>query len=158
MVLNDFEGEADALSTYKGPSSNVTVELSTAQAHSGKQSVFVKTDCKDWTGAVYSLADGQNDWTGLSTLKMWVYGSNSGNKFNVILEDKSGEQHTTQLMDSFSGWKEISIALARFKARTDYQPGTADKNGNLDMPLKTVQFCVGIGGTYDLYFDDFSVE
>lgn len=157
-VVSDFEGE-ETLNVYNGPSSKVAVDFSTEQAKSGTRSAKVMNETKDWGGAILELTEAQADWTGYNFFRMWVYGSNSGNTFFTDIEElESGELFRATFKDDFEGWKQLEIDLRTLKSRSDYQNPGAKADKVFQSPIKTVQFCCTTAGTFNLYFDDFTVE
>lgn len=158
LVIADFEDSKRPVITYAGPGSTMTAEYQTAIVHGGKQALKTKMDTSNWAGTLIELSGATADWTGYSKLKLWVYGSKSGRRFNIDLEEKGKEQCRYTITDDFEGWKEFVIKLSEFLPRTDWQPNDADKNGKLDFPLKTIQFFTSASFGSTLYFDDISIE
>jgi len=158
LLISDFEDSKQPINTYAGGNSTVTAEYQTAIVHSGKQALKVFQKVSDWGGALIELPAEKADWTGFTTLKMWIYGGKSGGKFNIDLEELGREQFRYTITDDWSGWKEISIKLSEIPVRSDWQASDAKKNGKLDFPLKTIQFFTSSSFNGTLFFDDISVE
>jgi len=157
-VISDFEGK-ESLGQYTGPNSKIVVEASGDQAKSGTQSVKVENKTTDWAGAVLELTPAQADWNGYNYLRMWVYGSKSGNTFYTDIEEATdGELFRTTFVDDFAGWKLLEIDLRTVQSRSDYRNSSAKVNKKFESPIKTIQFCCTASGSFTLYFDDFSVE
>jgi hypothetical protein len=158
LLISDFEDSKQPISTYAGGGSKVTTEYQTATVHGGKQALKVYQNVSNWGGALIELPKEKADWTGYTTLKMWIYGGKTGRKFNIDLEEAGKEQFRYTITDDWTGWKEFSIKLAEIYARSDWQPPDANKNYKLDFPLKTIQFFTSSSFDGTLIFDDISVE
>lgn len=157
VIIADFEDAANKIITYAGPKSVIKADFSKEKVHGGTQSCKVENNTADWAGALVSLSEANNNWTGSKTFRMWVFGSKSGNAFNVDIEESGSEQLRYTLSDDFAGWKEIVVPLSEFKSRTDWQADGAAVNGKLDMPMKSVQFCTTTLGQFTVYIDDISI-
>jgi len=56
--------------------------------------------------------------------------------------------------DNFKGWRRIICPFNEFFPRGDWQPDSADKNANLDFPIKSFQFEPRPESKGGVYFDD----
>ncbi len=158
IVIANFEYDSPQVTTYQGPQSKVSAVYIKDIVNKGKQSLHVMNDTKDWGGALLGLSDELADWSAYNTYKMWVYGKNSGCGFTITLEEtKDLELWVYPVVDNWKGWKQIIIPLKSFTERADWQPDKAVKNGKIDYPLKSFQFCTTANGTFDLYFGQIEV-
>jgi hypothetical protein len=92
-------------------------------------------------------------WQEYNAFSFYVYGSDSKTKIAFDIKDNGGEIWRYMFEDNFTGWKQITCPFADFFPRTDWQPDSADKNGNLDFPLKSYQFEPLPESKGTLYFD-----
>jgi len=155
IFINDFEDPLDKIYTYSGEKSKVIYYYTNNFSPEGKSSLYVKIESLDWAGVLIGLGNQKGDWSGMNYFKMKVYGKNSGETFNITIEDKDSEGFNYELKDNFSGWKEIFIPINEFKQRKDWQNEKAIKNGIIDYPLKNLQFCRTQKANLELFFDDF---
>jgi len=170
LLIDDLEGEIsgvpDGTVDYgAGNGSNVEVSASTEIKQSGSQSIKVVYDAvpggymyvargielsakkADWLVKPADIA-----WEKYQAISFYMYGTNSGVDVAVDIKDNGNEMWRFILKDDFTGWKQIICAFEQFFARDDWQPDLADKNGQLDYPIKSYQFEPRSGkGT--LYFD-----
>ena len=155
-LINNFEGKAET-NSWKGGSSSITVAVSAEKFYGGAKSLKVDAAQKDYCGFALVLTPDQTDWTGYAALKFWTLGTASGTSYNVYLEEDKGEQLLLgTVKDDSAGWKEVTMALADAKSRSDYQASTATVDGVLQYKMKTVQFAPN-AGTMTFYIDDISL-
>lgn len=162
ILVADFEESNPDVQVYNGSASKISFEFAADVVHDGKVSVLVKTQLNDWALALYNLPEGKNDWTGMTTFKMWVYGSGSKYAYDVEIQDNDQELLMYVLKDTWTGWQQVVIPLNKFKRRSDYQDSKAKLNGKIDYPLKTIQFFnvnnASCGNKpFSIYFDQFEV-
>lgn len=170
LVIDDFEGAISGgpegtVDFGTGNGSSLEVTASTDIKQSGKQALKVTFDAVP-SGYMW-IARGQNldsknagwllktediAWEKYSAISFYMYGTNSGIDVAFDIKDSGNEIWRFIVKDDFKGWKQIVCAFDKFYARDDWQPDTADKNGQIDFPLKSYQFEPRSGkGT--LYFD-----
>lgn len=162
IKIADFEDSTLELVTFADSGSKITPTYTTDIFQEGKQSVLVEARTANWAGVVLILEGDKADWSGMTTFKMWVYGSESKKRFDVQFEDKDGELFLENIKDDFAGWKQFVFKINEIKPRKDYQDPKAKLNKIIDYPLKTLQFCTtnsgsGGSGKLQLYFDNFEV-
>jgi len=158
MVVADFEDASRAIVTFAGPKSSIKTEYVTDIVHSGKSALKVTENTSDWTGALLEFKEEGGDWSSYSQLRIWIYGSKNGQYFNIDFEDKGMEQFRYSIANDFQGWQEFVIPFSKVPVRSDYQAPSASRNGHIDWPLKTLQFCTASNFKGSLVFDDISVE
>jgi len=158
LILADFEDSTREVGTYAGPKSKVTVEYQSALVHGGTQALKVTENTSDWAGALLVLDAEKGNWAAYSQLHFWLYGTKTGDYFNIDLEDAGAEQFRASFANDFQGWKEFTVPFSDFPQRSDYQAPDAKKNRKIDWPLKTVQFFTSSQFKGFLVFDDLSVE
>lgn len=175
VVLDDFEGVVSGgaegtVDFGAGNGSAVEVTATTEQTHGGKQSLKVAYDAisggyiyvakgakLDAKKADWKVKPGEIDWATFNALSVWVYGTDSKASVALDVKDNGGEIWRSSFVDDFKGWKQIAVLFSELKARDDWQPDNADKNGTLDFPLSSYQFEPLTPGKGVLYFDDVEV-
>ncbi len=160
LLITSFEGDpaAEMGGSWHGGSSSIAFELSAEQARSGAKSLKVTSSNSDYCGLAVMVPADKNDWTGYTTLKLWVFGDGAGLAVRAYIEEGGGEQFVASFADDFKGWKEISLPFGGFKSRTDYQASDAKVDRVLQVDkVKTVQFDTSSGSSV-LYYDDISVS
>ncbi|MGW0805217.1 glycoside hydrolase family 3 N-terminal domain-containing protein [Nonomuraea sp. NPDC002799] len=90
-----------------------------------------------WGGWSHDLAATQ-DWTAYEGFSFWVNGAASGQRIFFELKDGGGGPGNAELFESSftddtAGWRQIKVPFADFTRRTDYQPGGAPTDGELDL-------------------------
>ncbi|HNX81015.1 MAG TPA: carbohydrate binding domain-containing protein [Candidatus Omnitrophota bacterium] len=175
VQLDDFEGviSGGAEGTVDfgaGNGSAVEVTATPEQAHGGKQSLKVVYDAV--SGGYMYIAKGTKldakkadwkvkpedvNWKEFNAISVWVFGADSKETVAIDVKDNGGEIWRSTFVDDFKGWKQIAILFNEFKARDDWQPDSADKNGTLDFPVRSYQFEPLTPGKGVLYFDDVEI-
>lgn len=158
IVLDDFEGvisggESGTVDFGSGGGSNVEVNASKEIKYHGEQSLEIKFDAVAggymWVGRGYDL-DVQGaaawliepkdiDFSKVNAISFYMHGTNTGAQVAIDLVDSGYEYWRYLLEDNFSGWKEFVLPFSDFLARGDWQPDKADKNAELNFPIKVFQ-------------------
>lgn len=92
-------------------------------------------------------------WEGYGAISFYVYGTGSKAKIAFDIRDKGMEMWRFIIEDDSAGWKKFVAGFDKFTARDDWQPAAADKNGQLDFPIKAYQFEPLPEAKGILYFD-----
>ena len=172
LLLDDFEGEIaggeqGTVDYGSGNGSIVEVKGSKEIKYHGEQSLAVTFDAVSggyiWVARGYDLTvKGAGAWlvepkdidfTKYNTVSFSMYGADTKNQVAVDMVDSGGEYWRYLIEDNFTGWKEVVIPFSDFFSRGDWQPDKADKNGELDFPLKAFQFEPRPEGKGTIYFD-----
>jgi len=172
LLIDDFEGAISGgpegtVDFGAGNGSAVQVLAATDIKHSGSHSLKVDYDALAG-GYIYvakgSGLDAKNagwlvkpediDWKAYKAIIFYMYGSDSKVDVAFDIKDSGGELWRFIVKDDFTGWKPILCPFAEFFARSDWQPESADKNGNIDFPLKHYQFEPLPEAKGVLYFDE----
>jgi len=171
FLIDDFEGSISGgpegtVDFGAGNGSSVIVTAATDIKYAGSQSL--KVDYNAITGGYMWIAKGfgldaknakwlfspENiPWNKYKAISFYAYGSDSKAKVAFDIKDNGNEIWRFIIEDNFKGWKKIVCAFADFYARSDWQPDNADKNGNLDFPIKSYQFEPLPEARGTLYFD-----
>lgn len=171
LLLDDFEGAVtggfDGSFDYgSGNGAQVELTASTDIKESGAQSIKVVYDAPadgylwiargfglDASNTAWLVKNDQIDWSAYNAFSFHMYGSASGAQVAFDVKDSGNEMWRFMTTDDTEGWKQVIAPLSGFFARGDWQPDGADKNAQLDFPLKSFQFEPRpvSGGT--LYFD-----
>ncbi len=171
LLLDDFEvsvssGPEGTVDFGSGNGSSVEVSASTDIKHSGKQALKVVYDAVpggyiyvargtglDAKNANWIVKPADVKWEEYNAISFYMYGTDSKAKIAFDLKDNGGELWRFILEDNFKGWKQIICSFDKFMVRDDWQPDGADKNGQLDFPIKIFQFEPLPGSKGTLYFD-----
>ena len=172
LLLDDFEGvisggEQGTVDFGSGGGSTVDVSASKETKYHGEQALEVKFDAMDggymWVARGYDLTvKGAGAWlvepkdidfSKYNAVSFYIYGANSKAQVAIDLVDSGFEYWRYLIDDNFSGWKEFTIPFSDFFARGDWQPEKADKNGQLNFPIKAFQFEPRPAAKGTLYFD-----
>lgn len=162
LIVTGFEDSSEAITTFADGASKIAVSYVTDIAYEGKQAVKVEANTSAWCGTVYEVPEGKGDWTGMTTFKLWIYGSNSKKGYDVEINDAGKELFLYPIKDNWEGWKQVIIPLKKFVSRSDYQDSKAKINRKIDYPIQQIQFFnannnSGGSGKLVLYFDLFEV-
>ncbi len=171
LLVDDFEGAItggpDGTVDYgAGNGSAVTVTADTGIKNTGSQSIKVAYDSiqdgymyiargfgLDARNTAWLVDNKTIDWKVYNAFSFFMYGSGSKAQVAFDIKDSGNEIWRFMVTDDFSGWNEIVCAFTDFFPRGDWQPDSADKNAQLDFPVKSFQFEPRTIGTGTLYFD-----
>ena len=171
LLLDDFEivvsnGAEGTVDFGSGNGSAVEVTQARDIKHSGNQSLKVVYDAVeggyiyvargtglDAKNANWAIKPSDIKWTEYSAMSFFVYGTDSKAKIAFDIKDNGGEIWRFITEDDFVGWKEVVVNFDKFVVRDDWQPDGADKNAQLDFPIKVFQFEPLPGSKGTLYFD-----
>jgi hypothetical protein len=171
LLLDDFEGTISGgpegtVDFGAGGGSLVEVAADTKTKNSGNQSLKITFDAVSggymWIAKGFGL-DAKNsgwlvkpadiNWQEFNALAFYMFGSDSKAKIAFDIKDNGNELWRFMIEDNFKGWKKIICPFNEFFARGDWQPDNADKNANLDFPIKSFQFEPRPVAKGTLYFD-----
>jgi len=171
LLLDDFEvtvsgGPEGTVDFGAGNGSSVDVSASSEVKNSGNQALKVVYDAVaggymyiargaglDAKNANWTLKPEDVKWAEFKAISFYVYGTDSRAMIAFDIKDNGGELWRFMLEDNFKGWKQIICEFDKFMVRDDWQPENADKNGQLDFPVKIFQFEPLPGSKGTLYFD-----
>lgn len=172
LLIDGFEavisgGPTGTVDFGSGGGSSVEVTAAKDIKHAGSQSLKVVFDAVPggymWIARGYGL-DAKNslwlvqpeviDWGKYKGISFYMFGSNSGAAAAVDIKDNVGEIWRYLVTDNFKGWQKVECLFSGFSARSDWQPDSADKNGQLDFPVKSYQFEILPAAKGTLYFDE----
>lgn len=171
LLIDDFEGTISGgpdgtVDFGSGGGSAVDVAADTDIKYSGKQSIKVTYDAisggymwvakgfdLDAKNAGWLVLSGDIKWNEYDAVSFYMYGNDSKTKIAFDIKDNGNEMWRYMLEDNFKGWKQIICPFNEFFVRGDWQPETADKNANLDFPIKSFQFEPRPEAKGALYFD-----
>lgn len=171
LLIDDFEGEVsggmDGTFDYgAGNGAQVAVSAAMDIKHSGDQSIQVTYDAPadgymwvargfglDAARTAWSVKNDQIAWEDYSAFSFYIYGTGSGAEIAFDLKDGGNEMWRFMFTDDTAGWKQIVAPFSSFFVRDDWQPDAADKNEELDFPVKSFQFEPRPISSGTLYFD-----
>lgn len=171
LLIDDFEisvsgGPEGTVDFGSGNGSGVEVTQATDIKNTGNQALKVVYDAApggyiyvargtglDAKNANWSLKPEDIKWENYSAISFYIYGTDSKAKIAFDIKDNGGEIWRFMLEDNFKGWKQIVCKFDKFMVRDDWQPDGADKNGQLDFPIKVFQFEPLPESKGTLYFD-----
>ena len=171
LLLDDFEGQISGgpdgtVDFGSGGGSAVEVTAAEDVKYSGKQSLKVVYSAVPggymWVARGFGL-DAKNtnwlikpqdiDWNKYNAFSFYMYGSETKTQVAFDIKDNGNEMWRFMLEDNFKGWKRIACPFKEFFVRGDWQPDSADKNANLDFPVKSFQFEPRPEAKGTVYFD-----
>ena len=171
LLIDDFEGAitggAQGTVDYgSGNGSSVVVTGAADIKNTGNQSLKLVYDSVaggymwiargfglDASNAIWLVKNDEIAWKDYTALAFYLYGSNSKTQVAVDIKDNGNEIWRLIITDDFNGWRQIVCPFDSFFARGDWQPDAADKNAQLDFPLKSYQFEPLPESKGTLYFD-----
>lgn len=119
-------------------------------------------DVTGYGGFTEDLATPQ-DWSHYGGFSFWVKGTGSGQRIEYEIKDGGADGEHSELWqnfftDSSNSWRQIQTPFSDFVRRSDYQPGGAPNDGNLDL-VSMWGYAVNVPSNSqgDLTFDDFAV-
>jgi len=171
LLLEDFEisvsnGPEGTVDFGAGNGSIVTVTAASDIKNSGNQSLRVVYDAVpggyiyvsrgsglDAKNANWTIKPSDIKWEDYSAISFYVYGTDSKGKIAFDIKDNGGEIWRFITEDDFNGWKRVVCSFDKFVVRDDWQPQDADKNAQIDFPIKIFQFEPLSESKGTLYFD-----
>jgi hypothetical protein len=158
VLLDDFEnpvsaGPQGSVDFGSGAGSSLDVSASSGEKYSGNQSLKVVFDAVSggymWVARGFGL-DAKNstwlikpeaiNWKDFSAFSFYMFGSDSKAKIAFDIKDDGNEMWRFIVEDNFTGWKQVVCPFKDFFARGDWQPDNADKNAQMNFPIKSFQF------------------
>ncbi len=156
VMLDSFEGEISAQTVDFGSAEGTSLKvLADKEVKAcGQQSLKIDYNLKrggymwiargkglDIAGAnKWEIQPDEINWHRYNAFSIQMYGADSGAVIAFDIKDSGGELWRFLLDDDFSGWKEIVCLFDEFFPRGDWQPETAQANGELDFPVVSFQF------------------
>ncbi len=171
LLLDDFEvlvsnGPEGTVDSGSGNGSTVEVTQAVDIKNTGNYSLKVVYDAVsggyiyvargtglDAKNAQWPLNSSNVKWEDYSAVSFYVFGTNSKAKIAFDIKDSGSEIWRFITEDDFKGWKRVVCSFDKFMVRDDWQPNDADKNGQIDFPIKVFQFEPLPGSKGILYFD-----
>ena len=108
----------------------------------------------DARNSSWLVKPGDIKWKDYSSIAFYMYGSDSKTDIAFDVKDNGGELWRFMVSDNFKGWKQVVCKFKDFVPRSDLQPDNADKNSELDFPLKSYQWEPRPTAQGVLYFDE----
>ena len=171
LLIDDFEidicgGPSGSVDYGTGEGSSLEVGAAKEIKYSGEQSLKIIYDAVaggymsvargfelDSDNAGWLIKPSDIDWEKFNAFSLYMYGSNSKARIAFDIKDGGNEMWRIMIEDDFEGWKQIICPFDDFFARGDWQPYDADKNANLDFPIKSFQFEPRPEAKGTVYFD-----
>lgn len=140
LVFDDFDDRENrnSLGGLAGPfsaggTSDPTLTLSTAAAHSGRRGLAINYSfpigqfCGYFSLATVAGDTGQRDLSSYANLEFWVKGQSGGEKFKVEFKNSSGKQSQMQITDFLVGgvtatYQKVSIPVSTFTITSTTNP------------------------------------
>ncbi|MCX7956970.1 MAG: glycoside hydrolase family 9 protein [Endomicrobia bacterium] len=130
-ILDNFEKVKLDWGSYKGSSSELTVQISALNQKFGEKSLKFDFINKDYVGIVYN---NNIDWSTYKNIKMWVYATQRC-KIHFVIEERKEKTfwgYDYDLLEA-NKWINIELPFESFSVDKDYQPGNKeDKILNLE--------------------------
>jgi hypothetical protein len=108
----------------------------------------------DAKNSSWLVKPGEIKWKDYGAIAFYMYGSGSKTDIAFDVKDNGGELWRCMISDNFKGWKQVVCKFSDFVPRSDWQPDNADKNSELDFPLKSYQWEPRPTAQGVLYFDE----
>lgn len=171
LLIDDFEiaitgGPDGTVDFGAGNGSSVEVTESTDIKNSGNKAMKVVYDAVgggyiyvsrgtglDAKNAGWNINPSDIKWEEYNAISFYVYGTDSKARIAFDIKDNGGEIWRFVTEDDFKGWKRVVCNFDKFVVRDDWQPESADKNLQLDFPIKIFQFEPLSESKGTLYFD-----
>lgn len=171
LLIDDFEvsvtnGPDGTVDFGAGNGSNVEVTEAVDIKNSGNKALKVAYDAVgggyiyvsrgtglDAKNANWTIKPSDIKWEEYNAISFYVYGTDSKTKIAFDIKDNGGEIWRFVTEDDFTGWKRVVCNFEKFVVRDDWQPENADKNSQLDFPIKIFQFEPLAESKGILYFD-----
>ena len=171
LLIDDFEiaitgGPDGTVDFGAGNGSSVEVTESADIKNSGNKAMKVVYDAVgggyiyvsrgtglDAKNANWNINPSDIKWEEYNAISFYVYGTDSKARIAFDIKDNGGEIWRFVTEDDFKGWKRVVCNFDKFVVRDDWQPESADKNLQLDFPIKIFQFEPLSESKGTLYFD-----
>jgi Carbohydrate binding domain (family 11) len=171
LLIDDFEisiigGPEGTVDFGAGNGSNVEVTEGVDIKNSGNKALKVVYDAVnggyiyvsrgtglDAKNANWTIKPSDIKWEEYNAISFYVYGTDSKAKIAFDIKDNGGEIWRFLTQDDFKGWKRVVCNFDKFVVRDDWQPENAEKNSQLDFPIKIFQFEPLPESKGTLYFD-----
>jgi hypothetical protein len=162
-ILDSFDdGDVSDWRDFFGGGSIMSHRLSSSRAKSGTTSMklMYTVAAGGYVGVEKLFSSGAGDWSGGSSLEVWVDGEGSRHTMRVQIYDAGWERWQMDVVVDFDGWQLVSMPFAQF-TRSPWQPSSAVQNGSRDLAgvrgMSIIPLAPG-GATGALYLDSMTVQ
>ncbi|TMR19463.1 glycosyl hydrolase [Nonomuraea zeae] len=144
LTITDFESDGVPAGVYAWGNDTASTPVLTIEPAAGRpgapatnRALTSVYNVSQWGGWSHDLPATQ-DWSPYEGFSFWVNGSGSGQKIFFEVKDGGGGAGNAELFESSftddtAGWRQVRVPFASFTRRTDYQPGGAPSDGELDL-------------------------
>ncbi|MFB4281575.1 glycoside hydrolase family 3 N-terminal domain-containing protein [Nonomuraea sp. MTCD27] len=144
LTITDFESDGVPAGVYAwgndaASTPTLTIEPGADRPGASATNRVLKSvyTISQWGGWSHDLPATQ-DWSPYEGFSFWVNGTGSGQRIFFELKDGGGGPGNAELFESSftdeaAGWRKVEVPFASFTRRTDYQPGGAPTDGELDL-------------------------
>ncbi|SEG41729.1 beta-glucosidase [Nonomuraea solani] len=143
LTITDFESDGVPTGVYAwgndaASTPALTVEPGADRPDAPATNRVLKSvyNVSQWGGWSHDLPATQ-DWSPYEGFSFWVNGTGSGQRIFFELKDGGGpassELFESSFTDDTAGWRKVVVPFSSFTRRTDYQPGGAPTDGELDL-------------------------
>jgi hypothetical protein len=171
LLIDDFEvpisgGPEGTVDFGAGNGSSVEVTAEKSVINSGEQAIKVVYDAVpggymyiakgaglDAKNAAWKLKPEDIKWEEYEAISFYIFGTDSKQNIAFDIKDNGDELWRFNVVDDFKGWRKIVCSFDKFMVRDDWQPENADKNSQLDFPIKIFQFEPLPEGKGTIYID-----
>ncbi|GAA3101975.1 carbohydrate binding domain-containing protein [Nonomuraea salmonea] len=144
LTVTDFESDGVPAGVYAWGNDTASTPALTVEPGADRPdapatnrvltSAFTISQWGGWSHDLPATAD----WSAYEGFSFHVKGTGSGQRVFFELKDGGGGPGTAELFESsftddVAGWREVRVPFADFTRRTDYQPGGAPTDGELDL-------------------------
>jgi beta-glucosidase len=171
--VEDFEGNVQITTGNPGifsfgadsahtPTLSVVAAPNVAGEGADNHALDMPYNVTGYGGFTEDLATAQ-DWSHFGGFSFWVKGTGSGQRIEYEIKDGGADGEHSELWqdfftDSSTSWRQIQTPFSDFVRRSDFQPGGAPTDGNLDLvSMWGYAINVPANSQGDLTVDDFAV-
>lgn len=123
-ILDNFEKVKLDWGSYKGPASEINLQITNLNQKFGEK--CLKFDCvnKDYAGIVYN---NKFDWSSYKFIEMWLY-STQDCKIHFVIEERKEKTFwgSDYEITEKNKWIYLKLPFEDFSVDTEYQPGNKD--------------------------------
>lgn len=123
-MLDNFEKAKLDWGSYRGPASELNIQITNTQQRYGENSLKAEFLNKDYVGLVYN---NKSDWSNFDSVELWVY-TTERTKIHFVIEERKEKTFwgcDYEIMET-NKWLNVNLPFVDFNVDTGYQPGNKD--------------------------------
>ncbi len=123
---------------------------------------FDVTGAGSFGGVGHNFTGSAEDWSAFDGIRFWLQGEGSGDALQFEVFDgganaDASERWDTTITDTSSGWREIVLPWSAFTRATDFQPGGAPTDGELELTSVWGYALPAVSGAATVRVDDIAL-